>query len=585
MKKFFFTSKKLNTLLFVIGLFLFACTNDPIAPPTTEVKPIEIPGAVDTIPKHSQDPKTIDDVELLFDTPMTVIWHWRQNDYQYTRNLSLDMWSGYCAQPHHAFSFEDITNYNLEDRSHNGLSGGMILQAMQPNLPAIMAVADSLGVPEYGAIARILFAFGATFDVDAQGPINYNDFKLRKDGERVGYNGAKEAMLFIYRDLKLAREVLTNFLNTNPSPAKLEALRYFDRLCGGSYERWIQFANSIMFRLAIRMSKADPATAQQIGEDGVNNSYGLITQDVLCALHLSGKNGYANEYWRMFESWRDCVLGASWENLMKTYKIPFMERWYQTNSGNVANKNTGELMLEKNVTVWGIRLGLTKDDVGTDKAGPYSVASWLAQRWELRDPILLTVAEMKFAQAEAKLRGWNVGGGTAQSYYEEGIRSFFDRENTFTGLNASADDYINQNVAPVDYVDYRNSAYNKPPVCTLSVKWDEAASSELKLERIITQKYIANFPLACQAWAEFRRTGYPRLYPIVANNSAGKVDTDIQIRRMRWDESSSDPIVIGHLSTAKAKLLEEKTSAPEPTNTGENTAGTRIWWDTGGSNF
>ena len=50
---------------------------------------------------------------------------------------------------------------------------------------------------------------------------------------------------------------------------------------------------------------------------------------------------------------------------------------------------------------------------------------------------------------------------------------------------------------------------------TLGVKWDEGASKEEKLQRIITQKWIANFPLSCEAWAEYRRTGYPKLFRIV----------------------------------------------------------------------
>ena len=40
-----------------------------------------------------------------------------------------------------------------------------------------------------------------------------------------------------------------------------------------------------------------------------------------------------------------------------------------------------------------------------------------------------------------------------------------------------------------------------------SNKWDESASNEEKLERIITQKWLALFPLSTEGWAEQRRTG------------------------------------------------------------------------------
>ena len=51
------------------------------------------------------------------------------------------------------------------------------------------------------------------------------------------------------------------------------------------------------------------------------------------------------------------------------------------------------------------------------------------------------------------------------------------------------------------------------------MKWDEGASNEEKLERIITQKWIEIFPLGNEAWAEYRRTGYPKLMPAKDNKS------------------------------------------------------------------
>ena len=44
-------------------------------------------------------------------------------------------------------------------------------------------------------------------------------------------------------------------------------------------------------------------------------------------------------------------------------------------------------------------------------------------------------------------------------------------------------------------------------VSTITPKWDENASKEVKLERIITQKWLALYPEGAEAWAEQRRTG------------------------------------------------------------------------------
>ncbi len=56
------------------------------------------------------------------------------------------------------------------------------------------------------------------------------------------------------------------------------------------------------------------------------------------------------------------------------------------------------------------------------------------------------------------------------------------------------------------------------PASDISIAWEAGDTEEARernLERIITQKYIAIFPLGNEAWAEYRRTGYPRLLPVV----------------------------------------------------------------------
>jgi len=48
--------------------------------------------------------------------------------------------------------------------------------------------------------------------------------------------------------------------------------------------------------------------------------------------------------------------------------------------------------------------------------------------------------------------------------------------------------------------------------------------------------WISMFPDGGEAWAEYRRTGYPKLFPVVINNSGGEVDTEEQIKRIRYIE-------------------------------------------------
>ena len=51
-------------------------------------------------------------------------------------------------------------------------------------------------------------------------------------------------------------------------------------------------------------------------------------------------------------------------------------------------------------------------------------------------------------------------------------------------------------------------------VSTITIKWDDNATMAEKMERLITQKWIALYPNGQEAWNEIRRTGYPHIFAI-----------------------------------------------------------------------
>ncbi|MDE5890581.1 MAG: SusD/RagB family nutrient-binding outer membrane lipoprotein, partial [Bacteroidales bacterium] len=64
---------------------------------------------------------------------------------------------------------------------------------------------------------------------------------------------------------------------------------------------------------------------------------------------------------------------------------------------------------------------------------------------------------------------------------------------------------------------------------------DASADFEGNLEQVITQKWIANYPMGKEASTEWRRTGYPELAPVI-DNRTGNVITDDKrgMRRLRY---------------------------------------------------
>src|SRR5690606_82284 len=102
----------------------------------------------------------------------------------------------------------------------------------------------------------------------------------------------------------------------------------------------------------------------------------------------------------------------------------------------------------------------------------------------------------------------------------------------------SATTYLNDDInQPIDYVDPVNSENNAVALSTITVKWDEDDPFERKLERIITQKWISTYPEGQEAWSEFRRTGYPKLWPVVQNFSNGEVPEGAFIKRIPYPTS------------------------------------------------
>ncbi len=108
--------------------------------------------------------------------------------------------------------------------------------------------------------------------------------------------------------------------------------------------------------------------------------------------------------------------------------------------------------------------------------------------------------------------------------------------------------------------------------CQSYCQVDTNGSNEVKLEKIVSQKWIAMFPEGQEAWTEFRRTSYPKLFPVVHNNSNGTIDTEIQIRRLAYPatEYTTNPVEI-------QKGLQFLGGA--------DNGGTRLWWDKDSPNF
>lgn len=132
-------------------------------------------------------------------------------------------------------------------------------------------------------------------------------------------------------------------------------------------------------------------------------------------------------------------------------------------------------------------------------------------------------------------------------------------------------DYLNSTTTAADYVDPIITDASIEGQSQVTVKWEEGLSNEEKFAKIATQRWIAIFPEGMNGWAEVRRTGYPKLIPVMVNMSQGEIDTDLGPRRLPFtiNEKDSNP----DYADAVSKLG------------GPDKAGTRIFWDVDKPNF
>ena len=68
-----------------------------------------------------------------------------------------------------------------------------------------------------------------------------------------------------------------------------------------------------------------------------------------------------------------------------------------------------------------------------------------------------------------------------------------------------------------------------------------------------------------EAWSEFRRTGYPKLFPVVLNKSGGKISTTDFVQRINFPSTEIDRNASG--VAAAVGMLD-----------GPDTGGTPLWW-------
>jgi hypothetical protein len=460
--------------------------------------------------------------------------------YQVQQGLQGDVWSGYMATPTPFRGGTNNTTYDLVN-GWNGFSWSAGYSSVMANTLKIEQRAKGK-YDQFYSLSLILKVEAMHRITDTYGPMVYSKFGTTDTV--IEYDSQDVVYTQMFKELDLAVADLTSRINNSEKSTftGTDISSY-----NGDYKKWVKFANSLRLRLAMRIVKKDPVKAKLEAEKAISQAFGVMTaKDDICKIISPN---FTHPISTISSAWGDIRMGADMESIMGGYADPRLTAYFETSA-----KFPGEYRGVRT----GIEIAAKADHVDFSPIGAIV---------RVKEIVWMTPAEVFFLRSEGALRGWNMG-GTAQTLYESGISSSFEQ----LGAGGAAA-YIADNVKTAKaYVDPSFPANNSAAVNNITVAWDAAATNEVKLQKIITQKWIAGFPEGQEAWSEYRRTGYPKLFPVLKNTSGGKITTQYGVRRVNFVQSEKDGNP-GGVETGVAKLG------------GPDNGGTRVWWDTTGANF
>ena len=328
------------------------------------------------------------------------------------------------------------------------------------------------------AIAKIMEIYAWQNLTDMYGPVPYSESTLPLD--ELIRQPKFDSQESIYQSLITDLDRAIAQLNDGD-----ESYGAADLFYDGDVTMWEKFGNSLKLRLGMRMKYVDNTLARSTVESALSSPL-ISSNDENADLPTYNEEAVSRhptlrqseqgspDYFYLAEKLVDVLLAKN------DPRMPFIGDYTKTS------------VEEGNPEYKGIKVAETDDyysSVIRDHFSQISSKTYFNQDMEI--PLhAFSYAEVCFFKAEAALEGWgSMSDADAEQWYQEGIKAAMAME----PYNIAEEEI------PVDYITAEFSL--------------AGLSKEEKLEKIMTQKWIMLFVRNIEAWAEWRRTGYPTLVP------------------------------------------------------------------------
>ena len=428
-----------------------------------------------------------------------------------------------------------------------GLLYGDVAKSWLPIHTQAKRAQDNLQTQQILAMANIVKIVGWLRATDAFGPIVYTkagtgDITPTPDGQKEVYKG-------MLAELEKCSKLLLE--------AREPVLARYDLVYNGDAAKWVKLANSLMLRMAVRVHFKDEALAKEyIAKVLDANNGGLIeTTTDEAKIGDSEKQPLGHPALISIDQYNETRMGATIWSYLRGYSDPRLPKYFT--QGTYRGRSGYYFLAPTN--------NEPKQE-GENKAQYASKPNF-----QNSTPVYwFRASETYFLLSEAALYGL-VSTGSAQDYYEQGVRQSFSENGA-----GDATAYLAQTGTTPAATTVANNPYigrysDNISSGNVSPSWTDVDpnrnATEVQLQKIITQKYLALYPNAYEAWTEYRRTGYPFIMKPADTGAPSRIGGDAS---MRAPERFSFP-ASAYASNPNLKVIPSLLG-------GEDLGKTPLWW-------
>ena len=364
-------------------------------------------------------------------------------------------WSQFWTQNNTSNQYKNVDSYSIATNDY--LQAWTAMYDALNDIRVVKAQALAEENWNYYLMATILEVEGSQVMTDLYDAIPYAEAN-NIDILQPKFNTGKETYNLMIADLKLA-------LSKDLSASQGSLPAADDLLFKGKMSNWTKFGNTLLLKLHLRLTEADPALAESGIKELINSGAEFLDVDAAITQFVDAadqSNPLYESDRRKLNSTLNLKASKTLYSYLQANSDPRLSKYYEAGVPN----NQGDF--ENKVT-----------NLAQVALSPLTPVFFISKE------------ESSFLQAEALTRYY--AGAGAKAKYDLGVQA------SITRFGGNADSLL-----------VAGGKYEFP-----------ATGTAAQIEAIITQKWIASFPgNGYESFLEQNRTGYPKVSSVKQDNEA-----------------------------------------------------------------